>query len=102
MPATKTNPLPAGRYTIDIPQSGVARLAAWTKVNRGKVVVHTCIAHPERGVVVVFDVVGKPGAFPFGALGYPSTVNGPLDWLETSASQIEGLALLFLLWMLAR
>jgi len=97
----KTNPLPAGRYRMDLPPSGLPRLAAWTKANRGKVVVHTCVQHPERGIVVAFDVVGRPGAFPFGALGYPSTVDGPLDWLETNASQLEGLALVFLLWMLA-
>ncbi len=105
----KTNPLPVGLYTMDLPESTVPRLAAWTKGNRGKVVVRKVEAHPGQGCAVVFEVVGKPGAFPFGAVGYPtiasSSTGALLDdafgWMP-STTQLEGLALLWVLWQLTK
>lgn len=96
MALQKTNPLPVGRYTMDLPALSLPRLAAWAKTNRGKVVVHTVTSHPERGCVVHFDVVAKPGAFPFG-LGYPNAVHGEN---ESASSLLEELALLWVLWKL--
>lgn len=102
----KTNPLPAGSYRMVIPPSGLPRLAAWTKSNRGKVAVRTCV-HGERGMVVSFDVIGKPGAFPFGALGYPavatsSSTGALLDDVFGSTSELENALVLFALWLVLR
>ena len=113
MALAKTNPLPNGLYSIDLssptssnPKDGVAVLAAWTKANRGKVIVHKVTVRPEGRTSVLFEVVGRPGAFPFG-LGYPtittSSTTGSLDeWIQTSASQFEGLALLYIFWELTK
>jgi hypothetical protein len=111
MAVAKTNPLPVGLYTMDLPASSAPRLAAWTKGNRGKVVVRKVVANErDSSCAVVFEVIGKPGAFPFGAVGYPtiatssagSMLDDPFGWINESASQLEGLALLFVLWQLMK
>jgi len=110
MAVAKTNPLPVGLYTMDLPASSAPRLAAWTKGNRGKVVVRKVVANErDSSCAVVFEVIGRPGAFPFGAVGYPTiatsstgSLDDPFAWISESASQLEGLALLFVLWQLMK
>lgn len=108
MPVVKTNPLPVGMYTMDLPASSAPRLAAWTKLNRGKVAVRKVAAHPEdSSCSVLFEVIGRPGAFPFGAVGYPtiaSSSTGSLldDAFGWNTSELETAALLFALWWLLK
>ncbi len=100
MPAVaRTNPLPVGLYDVDLSTPAhAARLAAWEKANAGKVLVRGA-----TGRTVRFEVRGRPGAFPFGALGYPTVATsstGQSD--QTSSSDLEGLALVWILWKLTR
>jgi hypothetical protein len=100
------NPLPNGLYTMDLPtptssssKDGVAVLAAWTKANQGKVVVQKVTVQPEPGrTSVLFEVIGPPGAFPFG-LGYPTIVPSSTTTGDTEEqSELGWLALLYVLW----
>jgi len=131
MAVAKTNPLPNGLYWIDLfsPTSsapnmkdGAIVFTSWTKANAGRVKVRRTETFPEPllgGPIrtwVQFEVIGPPGAFPFG-LGYPSISTDPNesatsaepvvipefgDWLQGIAGNLEGLAILFVLWELSK
>jgi len=127
MPVQKKNPLPNGLYWIDLfaptssapnTKDGAAIFTAWTNANRGRVFVRRTEEFPEpllggpKRTWILFEVQQPPGAFPFG-LGYPTittnpdesstsatlpTVPDPLEWLQSSASSLETLALIYVLW----
>jgi hypothetical protein len=131
MAVAKTNPLPNGLYWIDLfsptssapnTKDGAAIFAAWTNANRGKVAVRRTETFPEPDLGgpirtwVLFEVVGPPGAFPFG-LGYPTITTDPDEastsatlpavpdfgeWLQGFAGNLEGLALIYVLWSLSK
>jgi len=106
-----TNPLPNGLYSIDLSpptsssrKDGPAVFAAWAKAHRDRVVVRRVVARDDGPTRIAFEVRGRPGAFPFGQLGYPTIatdVGSFADVLE-SASELEGLAVLFILWALSK
>lgn len=112
MPRATTNPLPVGMYAMHLPASSAPKLATWMRANRGKAVVRKVETHAnDSSCAVLFEIVGRPGAFPFGALGFPTVVTStaagsvlddPLGWISESASQLEGLALAFVLWTLLK
>lgn len=131
MAVAKTNPLPVGLYWLDLfsptasspsTKDGPAIFNAWTLANRGRVAVRRTEEFPEpssggpRRTWILFEVLGPPGAFPFG-LGYPTITTNPdepstyaeipvapdlLDWIQGGASTIEVLALLFVVWQLTK
>lgn len=113
-----TNPLPPGRYQVDLwsptpgvtVRDGVPIFNRWREANAARVrVLHAeCWATEPRQTRVLFEVIERPGAWPFGALGPPehATVSGevgevgaisfadvvsflfdPLGTLEMSAAQ---------------
>ncbi|SRR5579872_5203792 len=98
MAVANTNPLPLGKYAIDISEpTRAARLAAWEKANAGKVVVRGA-----RGSAAVFEVLGRPGAFPFGALGYPTIASSSAAGEDETSASLETLALVWVLWQFTR
>jgi hypothetical protein len=131
MAVAKTNPLPNGLYWIDLfsptssapnTKDGALVFTAWTKANAGRVKVRRTETFPEPALGgpirtwVMFEVVGPPGAFPFG-LGYPSISTDPNeastsatlpelpefgDWFQSIAGNLEGIALLLVLWELSK
>ncbi len=131
MAVQKNNPLPNGLYWIDLfsptssapnTKDGAAVFTAWTRANSGRVLVRRTETFPEPelgGPIrtwVLFEVVGPPGAFPFG-LGYPTITTDPNeastsatlptipelgDWLQGITGNLEGLALLLVLWELTK
>lgn len=112
MPRATTNPLAVGMYAIHFPASSAPKLAAWMRANRGKAIVRKVESNAgDASCAVLFEIVARPGAFPFGAVGYPTVVTStaagsvlddPFGWISESASQLEGLALLFVLWTLLK
>lgn len=131
MAVAKTNPLPNGRYWIDLfaptasspnTKDGGAIFSAWVKANGGRVVVRQTQTFPEPGfggpirTWVLFEVLGPPGAFPFG-LGYPTVSTGSPDDAQSAtlpetplfgevfeklAGNLEKLAILYVLYELSK
>jgi len=116
-----TNPLPPGRYQVDLwsptpgvtVRDGVPVFNRWREANAARVrVLHAeCWNTEPRQTRVLFEVLDRPGAWPFGQLGPPehATVSGevgevgaisfadvvsflfdPLGTLEMSAAQAAG------------
>lgn len=79
-----TNPLPAGRYQLDLwsptpakpVRDGVPVFNKWREKNAARVrVLHAeCWNTDPRQTRVLFEVLDRPGAFPFGTLGKPELV----------------------------
>jgi len=79
-----TNPLPVGRYQLDLwsptdaqpVRDGVPIFNKWREKNSARVrVLHAeCWNTDPRQTRVLFEVDDRPGAFPFGALGKPVLV----------------------------
>jgi hypothetical protein len=79
-----TNPLPVGRYQLDLwsptdakpVKDGVPIFNKWRETNaqRVKVLHAECWSTDPRQTRVLFEVNAKPGAFPFGQLGKPVMV----------------------------
>jgi len=79
-----TNPLPVGRYQLDLwsptdskpVRDGVPVFNKWREKNatRVKVLHAECWSTDPRQTRVLFEVNDKPGAFPFGQLGKPIMV----------------------------
>jgi hypothetical protein len=79
-----TNPLPVGRYHLDLwsptqakpVRDGVPVFNKWREKNAARVrVLHAeCWNSDPRQTKVLFEVLDRPGAFPFGALGKPVMV----------------------------
>jgi hypothetical protein len=77
-----TNPLPVGRYQLDLwsptdtkpVRDGVPVFNKWREKNAARVrVLHAeCWNTDPRQTRVLFEVLDRPGAFPFGALGKPN------------------------------
>jgi hypothetical protein len=107
-------------------KDGVPIFAAWARANKGRVAVVTTQEFGEPGfggpkrTWLSFRVTSPPGAFPFG-LGFPTIADDgaattsedtahapvveqpdPLAFLHDAAFNIEGLALLFVLWQLSK
>lgn len=130
MAVQRTNPLPTGLYWIDLfsptsssptTKDGPPIFHAWAAANRGKVLVRRTTEFPEppfggpKRTWIMFEVVGPPGAFPFG-LGYPTIATAsdepstapmpdfpdPLEWLQSTTGMVEGLAILFIIWELTK
>jgi hypothetical protein len=80
-----TNPLPLGRYQLDLwsptnakpVRDGVPVFNKWREKNAARVrVLHAeCWNTDPRQTRVLFEVLDRPGAFPFGALGKPEPVS---------------------------
>ena len=111
-----TNPLPVGRYQLDLwsptdakpVKDGVPVFNKWRERNaeRVKVLHAECWNTEPRQTRVMFEVHAKPGAFPFGQLGKPVMVAevgsaatfvdavqflmDPLGTLEASAAEAAG------------
>jgi len=78
------NPLPLGRYTLDLwsptasapVRDGVPLFNKWREANAARVrVLHAETWNTEpRKTRVLFEVLDRPGAFPFGQLGKPELV----------------------------
>lgn len=109
MPVANRNPLPNGSYCIEVPTSSAPHFAAWALANRGKVAMRRGEPHGDR-TRFYFDVVGPPGAFPFGRLGFPSVVGDLTDDLLhalpggdlLTGSGLQTAALLFILYQLLK
>lgn len=131
MAVQKKNPLPNGFYWVDLfsptsssptTKDGPPIFFAWVNANRGRVFVRRTEEFPEpdlggpKRTWVLFEVQQPPGAFPFG-LGYPTIASGinepstsaviptapdPLEWLQGITGQLEGLALLYVLYQLTK
>jgi hypothetical protein len=79
-----TNPLPVGRYQLDLwsptpskpVRDGVPVFNKWREKNAARVrVLHAeCWNTDPRQTRVLFEVLDRPGAFPFGALGRPNPI----------------------------
>lgn len=79
-----TNPLPVGRYQLDLwspttakpVRDGVPVFNKWREKNAERVrVLHAETWNTDpRQTTVLFEVLNRPGAFPFGALGKPVLV----------------------------
>lgn len=79
-----TNPLPVGRYQLDLwsptdtkpVRDGVPVFNKWREKNAQRVrVLHAeCWNTDPRQTRVLFEVLDRPGAFPFGTLGKPNMV----------------------------
>lgn len=105
-----TNPLPPGRYQLDLwsptetkpVRDGVPVFNKWREKNAARVrVIHAeCWNTDPRQTRVLFEVIDRPGAFPFGALGKPNLVGSaatiidavqflldPLGSVESSAAE---------------
>jgi hypothetical protein len=106
-------------------KNGAVIFTAWTAANKGRVAVvrtqefsEPPLGGPKR-TWMLFRVDAAPGAFPFG-LGFPTvttdpettsettanvpivTQPDPLAFLHDAAFNLEGLALLFVLWQLSK
>jgi len=98
MAQANKNPLPAGRYELDLytptastehVRDGVPIFNKWREKNSERVrVLHaeSWNTHP-RQTRVMFEVRSKPGAFPFGTLGSPELV-GNVGALPTIADVV--------------
>jgi hypothetical protein len=83
-----TNPLAPGVYRLDMPCPLAPAFGVWRRAQKGKVHVIELENGPNDTARVSFVVFGKPGAFPFGKLGYPrrGQVVGALpDWPDVVA-----------------
>lgn len=108
MPVANRNPLPNAPYCIDVETSSAPHFAAWAIANRGKVAMQGSKPLGER-TRFFFDVLGPPGAFPFGRLGFPTIIepastSGDLADMFSfpSVGGLESLALLYLLYRLLK
>lgn len=78
-----TNPLPTGVYRVDIKPELAPVFGTWRRAQKGKVHVIELEDGPAGTARVSFVVFRKPGAFPFGKLGYPvrgEVVGAMPDW----------------------
>jgi hypothetical protein len=116
--ATVRNPLAPGLYRLDLfsptderpdVRDGIPIFGRWRKANEHavRVVEAATYATEPRHTCVIFEVLGRPGAFPFGQLGapertsqvgagFPSFVSivefllDPLGTVEASAAEAVG------------
>lgn len=85
MAVARSNPLEAGLYRLELSRDGAPAFGRWRRANGERVHVVSLEPHP-KGARVEFAVYKKPGAFPFGQLGYPeqarAVVGASVSWAD--------------------